>query len=214
LPLPVTLNRRFALLLVFIFGMKSSPRTANHRSSFGGLLRALFVSSSRLRRTHEHHHRSSLDMGRLINRPDLAQLRRKAIEQILADLLVSHLASTKEDAELHLIACFEELACLSPFGLEIVVVDLGPNSNLFQVRGLLSLAGLSLAPALLVAEFAIVHEAAYRGDRVRLNFDQVETAFTRHFHCVSGANDAYVVALFVDESNLWDSNSLVDACRS
>ena len=53
------------------------------------------------------------------------------IEQGFAQIRVGHLAAAKEDGQLDLVSGVEELRGLPTFGLEVMIVDLGPDADLF-----------------------------------------------------------------------------------
>ena len=78
----------------------------------------------------------------------------KLVEEAAADVRVGHLAAAEEDRELDLVAADEELGGVAAFGFEVVFVDLGTDADFFQLDDVLVLAGLTLFPALIVAELA------------------------------------------------------------
>ena len=53
------------------------------------------------------------------------------IEQRFAQIRVGHLAAAEEDGQLDLVTGVEELRGLPTLGFEVVVVDLGPDTDLF-----------------------------------------------------------------------------------
>jgi hypothetical protein len=124
---------------------------------------------------------------------------------------VRHLAAAEEDGELHLVAAIEESRGLPSLRFEIMIVDLRPYADLFQFDDMLIATGFALFPALLVPEFAIIHQSADRGDGVRRDLDQVEAPVARHLQRFERGNDANLLALLVDEPDLADPDTLVDA---
>ena len=92
-----------------------------------------------------------------------------------------------------------------------MVVDLGPDANFLEFDDMLILPGLTLFPALFVTEFSVIHEPAHRWHRVGRNLDEIEAAVTRHLECLERGNDAYLLALLIDQPNLADPDALVDA---
>ena len=133
------------------------------------------------------------------------------IEQSLAQVRVGHLAAAEEDGELDLVPGVEELRGLSSLGLQVVVVDLRPDADFFQLDDVLMLAGLALLAALFVAVLAVVHEPADRRHGIWRNLDQVEPALARHLERIECRDDAHLLAVFIDEPDLADPDALVDA---
>ena len=135
----------------------------------------------------------------------------KLIEQGLSQVGVGHFASAEQDCKFHLIPGVEELGCLASFGLEVVVVDLGPNADLFQLDDVLVTTRLALLAALLIPVLAVIHQPADRRHGVGCYLNKVEPSLTRHLERIKGRNDANLLALFVNEPNLANADALVDA---
>ena len=135
----------------------------------------------------------------------------KLIEQRLPQVGVGHFASAEQHRKLDFIPGVEELGCLAPFGLEVVVVDLRPNADLFQLDDVLVTARLALLAALLVPVLAVIHQPADRRHGIGRYLNQVKPALARHLERIKGRNDANLLALFVNESNLANADALVDA---
>jgi hypothetical protein len=216
LPLAVILNRFLAPLWVFIlifFGL------AGALISSGSFLVAFPFPFSfpvrharlRLERRHEHGHGPALHPWRRLDGAVGTELVGKLIEQRLAQVRVGHLAATEEDGQFDLVPGVEELGGLAPFRLQVVVVDLGPDTDLFQLDGVLVTARLALFAALLVAKLAVVHEPADGGHRIGSHLDQVETPLARHLKRIKGGDDADLLAVLVDQPDLADPDALIDA---
>lgn len=175
----------------------------------GGLL--LFLAAARaLGRAQHHDHCSAFDVRHLIHRRGWAKVLGHALQDTPSNILVRHLPTAKSHREFDLIACFEELERQPALRLQVMLADLRAEADLFDVGRLLPLARFALAPALLVAELAIIHETTHRRDGVGLYFDEVESALAGHLQRIPGAQNADVRAVFVDQANLWDANALID----
>ena len=211
LPVAVILNRFLAPLWVFIFG---------------GLVDALLTSSAsfllavpipvrrtrfRLERSHEHDHGPAFHPWWLLDRAVRTELIGELIEQDSAKIRVGHLATTEEDGQLDLIPGAEELRGLPPFRFEIVVVDLGPDANFFQLDNMLVAAGLALFSALLVSELTVVHEPADRWHGVWRHLDQVEPTLARHLKRIECRDDPNLLAVLIDQPDLADPDALIAA---
>jgi hypothetical protein len=136
----------------------------------------------------------------------------KLIEQGFAQIRVGHLAAAEEDSQLDLVSGVEELRGLATFRLEVMVVDLGPDTDLFQLDNVLMAAGLTLFAALLVAELAVVHEPADGWHGVWRHLDEIEPPLTRHLERVKRWNDTDLLAILIDQPDLANPDALIDAC--
>jgi hypothetical protein len=165
----------------------------------------------RLEGRDEHDHRAAFHPRRLFDRAVGAQLLGELIEERPAQVGVRHLAPAEEDRDLHFVPGIEELCRLPSLRLEVVVVDLGPNADLFQLDDVLMTAGLALLAALLVSVLAVVHEPADRRHGIRRYLDQVEPTLARHLERIECRNDADLLAVLIDEPDLADPDTLVDA---
>ena len=214
-PVPVTLNLRFALFRVFIFGIRLSPRhTSTVVLRFRRFILGLIGIMGRLARAHRHNHRAALNMWCLFDDTDFAKLNCKPIEQVLADVLVRDFSPTEQDTQLNLVTILKEATSLPALRIEVVTVDFRTEANLFQFHRLLALARFALPTALLITELAVIHQATNWRHGGRLNLDEVKPPLTGHLHGVTRTYNTYVIAFFVNESNFGDPNPFVDTCRS
>jgi len=78
-------------------------------------------------------------------------------------LLAGHLTPPEHDRDLHLVPRLEELTGVVHLEPVVVTLDLGTHLDLLELRLVLLLLGLALAPVLLVLELAVVHDPADRG---------------------------------------------------
>ena len=92
-----------------------------------------------------------------------------------------------------------------------MLADLRPQPNLLELDDLLVLAGLPLLLGLLVLEPPVVEEPADRRDDVGGYLDQVDVLRLGQFERLEGRQDAKLLAILTDKSNLANANSLVDA---
>src|SRR5918998_3385911 len=152
LPVAVILNRFLAPLWVFIFGGLDDGLLTGSVSFLLAFPFPVRHAHLRLERSHEHDHGPALHPWRLFDRTVRKELIGELIEQRSAQIRVGHLADAEEDGQLDLVTSVEELRGLSTFGFEVVVVDLGPDTDFFQLDYVLVTARLSLFTALLVSK--------------------------------------------------------------
>src|SRR5215212_6992109 len=212
LPVAVILNRFLAPLWVFIFGGLVVDLLTGSASFFLAFPFPVRHAHFRLQRSHEHDHGPTLHPRWLFNRSVWTELISELIEEHFAQIRVGHLAAAEEDRQLDFVSGVEKLRGLPTLGFEVMVVDLGPDANLFQLDDVLMAARLALFAALLVAELAVVHEPADGWHRVGRHLDQVESPLARHLERVKCWNDADLLAVLIDQPDLANPDALVDPC--
>src|SRR5215217_2960135 len=200
LPVAVTLNRRLAPLWVLSFCFATALRVLP-------FVLALLL----LERIQHHRHRAAFETRRLLDRPVRPEHIRELIEQRLPDVGMRHLPSAEQHRHLDLVPGIEELGGLTALRFQIVVVDLRPDANFFQLDHVLVSTRLAFFAALLVPELAVIHDPANRRYGIRRDFDQVESPRPCHLHRVAGGNDPDLLPFLVDEPDFADTNPFVDA---
>src|SRR5262249_51208153 len=144
LPVPVTLNRFFVALCVFVFGM--------------------WFHSGVLRRTQHHHHVPAVLERRGLYLPPLPSLLRQPPppvsgqphQQVSPALRVALLPAAEHDRHLDLRALVEEAHDVAFLGVVVVNSDLGPELDLLDVHRDLVLPGELGLLLLLVAVLPVV----------------------------------------------------------
>ncbi len=99
------------------------------------------------------------------------------------------------------------LGILHPIN-QIVFAYLGGESDFLQF--FLMLAGFFLLLALLVFEFAVIHDAAHWGTGVRGNLDQVQPLGARQPNGVASVHDTQLLTVLVNDQHLRNANLFVD----
>jgi hypothetical protein len=92
-----------------------------------------------------------------------------------------------------------------------VDVDVRPHLDLFDLDGLLLLAGLSGLFLALVLEAAVVEDLGDRRLRIGGDFDEVEARFPGQFEGARYGRRPVIGALAVDQLDLADVDVLIDA---
>ena len=156
--------------------------------------------------------------GHELHNSAVAYVLDEAIDDLIAELAVGHLAAAKTQGRLDLVAFLKEADGPVFLGLVVVLVDGDGELDFLDDDDFLLFAGRSLALVFLVEIFAVVLNAANRGNRVRRDFDQVETALAGDFQGFKGGEDSELLPIFVDDANFTRSNPIVDAnklfCRT
>ena len=142
----------------------------------------------------------------------------QAVNDLVAEIAVGHLAASETQARLHLVAFGKKADCLILFCLVIVLVDGYREFDFLDGDNLLALACGTLALFLLVEKTAIILNPANRRDGSGRNFNQVKAAFASDAEGLEGLKDAKLFAIFVDDADFARANPVVDAnerlCRS
>ena len=209
LPVAVILKRRLAPLCVFIFFAGGFTGSVSFLFAFSFPVRHADLG---LERGHEHDHGPPFHARRLFDRTVRAKLFGQLIEQRAAQIGMGHLTAAEEDGQLDFVPGIEELRGLTSLRFEVVVVDLGPDADLFQLDDMLMTARLPLFAALLVAELAVVHEPADGRHRIWRHLDQIEATLARHLERIECGDDPYLLAVLINQPDLADPDALVDAC--
>ncbi len=125
-----------------------------------------------------------------------------ALEQFATKVHVGHLTTSKLQCELDLVAFPQELPRVIDLDLQIVIADLHrPKFQLLQLPRSRAGAAAVFFLLLLVAPFAVIHDAAHRRPGSRGDLDQVHSGFPGHAQRICRRDDAYLFFFFVDEPN-------------
>ena len=151
------------------------------------------------------HARHELDDSRITD------VLNKAVDDVVTELAVGHLAAAEAEAGFHLVAIGEEADGLILLGLVVVLVHGHGELDFLDGDNFLLLSGGTLALFLLVEIAAIVLNAADGRDGSGRNFDQVKAAFAGNLQRLKGRQDAELFAVFVNHANFACANAVVDS---
>src|SRR3954469_21552002 len=143
----------------------------------------------------------------------LPQVSLEALEQLVAEVLARHLAAPELDGGLHLVPLPQEAHRVLELEVVVVLVDVGPELDLFDVDDLLLLLRLVRLLLLLVEELAEIHDPADRRHRRRRDLHQVERLLGRPAQSVLDGNDSGLAAVGFDEAYLANPDTVVDSRR-
>jgi len=189
LPVPVTLNRFFAPLPLFIFG--------------------ICLHSCILCGAEQHHHVPTVEERRRLDRADLLDLFGETKQQVTSALRVQILAPPEHDRDLDLRALVEEAHDVALLGLVVLRRDLRPELDLLDLNlGLVLARELGLL-LLLVSVLPVVHDPGDRRTGLRRHFHQIEVLSVGVVERIGRGLDPHLRAVFVDQPHLRHTNSLV-----
>jgi hypothetical protein len=171
------------------------------------LVLALFL----LDRIHDHRHRPALHRRSLFDVAVAPKLIGELIKQPPPNIGVSHFTSPEPDRQFNFVARVEEPRRLAALRFKVMSPDLRPEPDLLQIDHMLMSSRLAFFPALFVPISAEIHQPANRWYRVGRNFDEIEPPVSRHFESIAGGNYPDLLPLFVNQPDLSNSNTLVDA---
>src|SRR3954463_10116389 len=193
LPVPVTLNRFFAALLVFCFGIS--------------------FHSCVFRRAQHHHHVATVEKGLGFDLPDLLHVLGEPEEEVPATLRMGRLATAEHDRHLDLRALIQEPLYVPLLGVVVVDADLRTELDLLDVDLALMLPSLLSLLLLLVPVLAVVHDLRDRRIRLGRDLDEVEVLPVGVLAGLVGGLDTELRAVVVDEPDVRDTDRIVDAGR-
>jgi len=141
----------------------------------------------------------------------LADITDKAVDDVIAEIAVSHLAAAETKTRLDLVAALQKLDGLILFGLVVVLIHGDRELDFLDDDNLLLLLGGAFGLFLLVEKAAVVLNAADRGNGVRRNLDEIEPALASDFERFERSKDSHLFAVFVDHADFAGANAIVDA---
>src|SRR5262245_42288855 len=162
------------------------------------------------RRQH-HHHLATFEAWFLLDLSEFGGVILDAIEELVAKLLVRHLAPAESQGHFHLIAIFKKALHRAHLHVVIVVVDHRPKLDLLDLDYLLLLAGFCRLFLRLVFVFAVIENLADGRGRIRGNLDEVKSGLLGLVQGDLDLNGAKVVAAVIDQLDFANSDLLVDA---
>ena len=151
------------------------------------------------------HARHKLDIACLTNVHD------EAIDDLIAEVAVRHLAAFEPQGSLHVVTFTEEADGLVLLGLVVVLVDGDGELDFLDGDDLLLFAGGAVALVLLVEELSVVLDFADGRVRVGRDLNQVQGALAGDLESVEGRNDAKLFAVFVNDADFAGTDTVVGA---
>ena len=156
-----------------------------------------------------HGHRVALEGRHLLDADQVLQFVQDLVENLSADVGVRELPASEADRDLDLLPFFEETLNGLRLEIEVVVVGLGTESDLFEKDDLLVLASLALFLLLVVLEATVVQKPAHRGNGGRRNFYEIETTLSRDGQRIGGVENSELLSVFSYETDLGNPDPFV-----
>src|SRR3954453_6858568 len=191
LPVELSLNRFFAPLCVFIFGI-------------------VFCNSCVLRWAQHHHHVPPVLQRRRLDLADLLHVLRQAHQEVSSALRVVLLAPAEHDRDLDLRALVEEALDVALLGVVVVDPDLGPELDLLDVDLRLVLPCELGFLLLLVAVLAVIHDPRDRRIGLLCDDDEIEVVIPRDLERLVFRLDPQLRAVFADQPDARSTDVLVE----
>jgi len=165
----------------------------------------------RLGRSQDHDHTATFHHGGLFDGRKICQLFCYFLQVIQRQINVVNLTTSKTDAYSHFVAIFQPTPGITD--LETLVIDIGfwPEADLFDFDLGLRPACVAFFLGLFVEEFPEVHHPAYGWLGIGGYLHQVQVGFIGQAHRLLDGDHAHVTAIGADQTDFFDSNSLVDS---
>jgi len=166
------------------------------------------------RRGADHHdHLAAFHLGHVLDLADagLFHVIGHPLQKLAAEIEMRHFAAAKAQADLHLVAVFEETEDIAHLHVVIVLVGVGAEFHFLDVDRLLLLARLGFALLLFVFELAVIHDLADRRIGIGRDLDKIEPGLVGQFKGFPGGNNAKVFAVGPDQPDFRRCDSLVGA---
>jgi hypothetical protein len=155
--------------------------------------------------------RRAFHAGHEFDQAGVSDIEDEAIDDLVTQIAVGHLAALETERCLDLIAFAEKADGLVLLRLVVVFVYRDREFDLFDDDDLLFLAGSAIALVLLVEELAVVLNFADGRNGIGGDLYEVESPFAGHFEGFEGSHDAELFAIFVDDANFAGADTFIGA---
>ena len=139
------------------------------------------------------------------------EIHNQAIDDFVAEVAVSHLATLEAETGFDLVAFGEEADSLILFRDVVMLVHVDGELDFLDDDDFLLLASGAIAFVFLVEELAVILDFAHRGYGVWRYFNEIEGTFSRHLEGVERSHDAELFAVLVDHADFACTDTLVGA---
>src|SRR5699024_3727188 len=159
----------------------------------------------------EHHgHVPAVLAGQALHVTELGHILGQPFQQAHAHLRSGLLPTAEHDHHLDLVPALEEPLDVPLLGAVVVRVDLDPEPDLLEGRVRMLAPCITSLHVGLVLVLAVVHELGHRRARIGGHLDQVEICLLGQPKRVLDTDDAYLLTVRADQTDLWHANPLVD----
>jgi hypothetical protein len=127
------------------------------------------------------------------------------------DLGMARFSAAEAHLYFYFVAVFEKASSRSDADLEVMVVRARSDAHFFDLRNMLVLSGIASAFVLLETKLAEIGDATDGWICAGRDFDQIEAGLLGGAQGILDGHHAHLLALFIDDANLWDPNLAVGA---
>src|SRR5699024_1838738 len=161
-------------------------------------------------RAEHHRHVPPVLARQALHVTELGHVVSQALQQAHAHLRPGLLPTTEHDHHLDLVPALEEPLDMALLGAVVVRVDLEPEPDLLEGRVRLLAPRITSLHVGLVLVLAVVHELGHRRARIGGHLDEVEVSLLGQPERVLNPDDAHLLTVRADQTDLWHANPLVD----
>ena len=172
------------------------------------LLRFLFLHRP-AHRAQQHVNAATHQPRRDLRVADSVHVPDHPLHQLVAKFRMRILASAEEQGYLDLHSFPQKILHVVELGLIIVVVDVDPQLDLFDLARMLMFASFPLALGLLVLELAEFGDPTYGRRRIRRHFHQIHSRLLRQPQRLAGGHDSQLFSLAADHPHFAGANLLI-----
>lgn len=156
---------------------------------------------------------SAFHAGHKFYDADFAYILNDAVDDLIAEIAVCHLASAEAERGLHLVAFFQEADGLVLLCLVVVFVYRDGELDFLDRDDLLLLTRCAIALVFLIQILAVILNAADRRYCVGGDLYEVQTAFAGDFESIERGHNTKLLAVLIDHANLACTNLFIGADR-
>lgn len=150
-------------------------------------------------------------LGLLITLAHSLQVFLDLARELVAKLLVRHLAASKLKLDAHLVTFGEEILRVGYLDEVVMRIDADAELHLLNFAAFLMLMSLLLVLLLDVFEFAVVDDLAYRRISLRSHFHQIQATLTSNTQRLMRRQNAkLMLAIFLNNTNFRRTNAFVN----
>ena len=158
----------------------------------------------------EHSHLSALKNRLLVDAAVLLASFSKALKDLLAQALVSHLTTLEPQANAHLVAASQETDCVIRLCFEVMGVNTTGQLNFLYFHSRLLFLSIFFFLVALIAVFTVIHSAAYRRSCLRGDKNQVYAVVECIAASLAQGHNAELIAVLVQHTSFFYFDLLVD----
>lgn len=185
-----------------VAGRTSSQRRTSLGNG-GGTLRCAARFDQR------RHHAAAFHAGGLLHHGDVVERVQDLLQHFASAVVMGVFASAEDDVELDLVAAGEKAAGALDLDVDVVLAGFGAEAELFELRAMSLGASGALLP--LIADLAVVHDAADGRPGVGSDLDEIESGFAGQGQRLGGLHVAEHLAVGADDLDGRDADAFVHA---